>query len=893
MFSRQAFFLLSFTALWFSAVLPAAATPANDNFANAQEIVIDQPLPITVTGDTRGATVEAEETALDPTLAASVWFKVTSPVDGVVRIDTEGSNYSTRLAVAVGSSYASLSLIAADDEPADGTAVTFEVVQGVEYHIAVFGFNGQTGDLSLSLRETGGGSISGHVTTQTGGTPLAHMAVQARIYNAVLDTWWSVGQTITNDIGGYTIADLQIGANYRIGVVDPAGTYAPLFHTSTTFVDDALSVTPNADLFNINVALPLSSTISGVVRGAGGTGIGGITVRAFAGNATAAEWQLAATVVSNPDGTYSLAGLPPATYHLSFTDEAAHRYFTGYLGGSSIETAQDVVVAAAQIYPGNDITLQDAGQFQGTVSLRDTGLPAPGVIVQALTWNSVEASWDPSGTPAVTEADGTYTVGGLPFDTYKVAFLSFQDAKLPPGFFGATTPDAGTPVILNGGAPVATGIDHVFSPGGTVSFSYASGGQFALSARSNPFAQYVLQTSQNLSDWAALALPFNPNIGIEQYLVDPAEAASAQFWRLEGTQNLGLSPLPGVHQRTSYAITQTNYRWVNRYQFITGGFLSAFGYGDFDGDGKTDALAFPGQFLTLTPVSAQLTLDIDDTSSSGAAVFDGAVPGALHPRKLLVGDLNGDSVDDAVLIDHGYDAAPFPGAPLQVLLSTPAGKLVTTLYPEHTGFHHAGALGDIDHDGDLDLFLASPKDLGDINLILLNDGQGAFTPSTQLTGNVWDNNIWASEFFDLDGDGFLDLAIGGSVGTDPSVLLWGSSRGSYGESRFDLDLPNGWQAYDYDAEDFDKDGDRDLLVTLANHVTDVHQFRLFINQGNRSFEDQTHLLFDDPTYNGTWIDFAFVQDIDSDGDLDILADVVGVLLKWENDGTGRFIRRQF
>lgn len=895
MFPRPTLLLLSFFALSLCFASSAVAAPANDHFANAQVIVVDQPLPITVTGDTTGATIETEESALDPTLAASVWFKVTSPADGVVRIDTAGSNYATRLAVAVGASYAALSLIAVDDEPADGTAVTFEVVQGVEYRIAVFGFNGQTGNLSLTLRETEGASISGNVTALAGGAALAHLSVQAYIYNAVLDAWWPVAQTVTNDLGGYTLGGLQIGANYRVGVVDSLGTYAPRYHTGATFVDDALSVTPDADLFDIDFALPVGSTISGVVRDTGGTGIGGITVRAFAGNATAAEWQPAAAVVSNADGSYALGGLAPATYHLSFTDEEAHRYFTAYLGGgSSIETAQDVVVAAAQIYPGRDASLQAAGRFQGTVGLRATGLPAPGIIVQALAWNSVESSWDPVGTPAVTAADGTYTVSGLPFDTYKVAFLSFSDASMPPDFFGATEPEAGTPVVLTGADPVASGIDHLLSPAGTVSLSPAAGGQFALSAQGNPFAQYALQTSRDLSNWEAVGLPFNPDFGIGQLLVEPIAGANAQFWRMEGTRNLGLSPLPGIHQRTSHAVTQANYRWVNRYQFVSGGFLSAFGYGDFDGDGKTDALAFPGQFLTLVPFAAQLTLDIDGASGNGSAVFDGAVPGALHPRKLLVGDLNGDLVDDAVLIDHGYDADPFPGAPLQVLLSTPTGKLVTTIYPEHTGFHHAGALGDIDHDGDLDLFLASPKDLGDINLILLNDGLGAFTPSAQLTGDIWDKNIWVSEFFDLDGDGYLELAIGGSVGTDPAAILWGSSLGSYGHQNTPLTLPTGWEVYDYDAEDVDGDGDRDLLVTLANLTDATHQFKLFINHGNRVFVDETASRFDDPTHGAQWIDFVFVQDVDSDGDLDILTDIGGGgLLKWENSGIGRFTRRQF
>jgi hypothetical protein len=394
-------------------------------------------------------------------------------------------------------------------------------------------------------------------------------------------------------------------------------------------------------------------------------------------------------------------------------------------------------------------------------------------------------------------------------------------------------------------------------------------------------------------DWEPQGTPVFADLGVTTTMVTPNGSATSQFWRMRGPANRGLSPQAGIHAKTSYAITQARYRWTNRYQYVSGGgyFVHAFGYGDFNNDGNTDALVFPGQPLTLTPVPAQLTLNIDGMASDGSSVFLNAVSGALHPRKLLIGDLNGDSVDDAVLIDHGYDADPFPGAPLQVLLSAPGGKIETTIYTQYTGFHHAGALGDFDHDGDLDLFISNSTWQGTPHLILENDGHGAFTPTTQLVGHRWDEDVWSSEFFDLDGDGFLDLAVGGTTGTDPSIIYWGSSNGTYGSLELPLDLPTGWDVYDYDAEDIDNDGDRDLLVTLAGISGSNHQYKLFINHGNRLFVDETATRFDDPTYSGQWIDFSFVQDADSDTDLDIVADVWGSLVQWKNDGAG-FFRRQ-
>ncbi len=870
----------------------AWAVPANDDFLDAAEIVVDAPLPLTASIDTTGATIEAEETAFDPSLAASVWYKVTAPEDGVVLIDTEGSDFETLLYVWVGDTYAGLALVASDTDSSDGTSLSMGVSNGVEYKIAVYGEGGATGSLNLNLKETVTGSITGNVTAIIGGTALPGIRVEALAYNSYFDIWQVVGEGVSNELGDYIVTGLSAGVPCRVRASDPSGVYAPMAYLNEVLVEDADSVTPDLDVLGVDLALPLAASISGSVADTGATALGGIQIGVYVWSTTLADWVLYATTTTAGDGSFTVNGLPPASYGIEYKDVANSRFFTSYYDEvSDPASASTVAITEGQNLTGYDAALQPTGQIRGTVSSNVDGLPLEGMAVQALVWDPIESEWGTIGDPAISEADGTYWMAGLPYDTYKVVFASLDDASLASVYYGDTLLEHESPVVvLDAGTPVATGIDQTI---GNIRMAgiLPTGADFTLQFQGNPFTQYQLWASENLSLWESVDEPFFPGFGITDAVV--SASVPRQFWKMEGPLDFGLSPQTDIHEQTSYFVTQERYHWADRFEYISGGFLSAFGFGDFNNDGLEDVMAFPGIFLTEVPEPLVLTLDYFGSPSDGSSIFTGGVPGGLHPRKLLLGDLNGDGVDDAVLVDHGYDADPFPGAPLIVMRSQPGGTMVYDEYSELTGFHHAGALGDIDHDGDLDLFLAGVPGLNYPHRLLLNDGLGAFAPVPQLIGPFWDKDIWTSELFDLDGDGFLDLAIGGGTENDPAVVLWGSSSGTYGGPALSLDLPVGWEVYDYDAEDFDDDGDRDLLVTLADTDAEAHLFRLFMNQGNREFVDETSVRFDHPGYGLRWIDFVFVQDTDFDGDLDIVTDVWYVLLEWKNDGDGNFVRQPF
>ena len=93
---------------------PAAAAPANDNFASATTMT----QWYSTFQSTAGATVEASEPlpSCTSSAGATVWFKYTPSSSGTVVADTLGSDYDTVLAVYTGASLATLTQVACSDD---------------------------------------------------------------------------------------------------------------------------------------------------------------------------------------------------------------------------------------------------------------------------------------------------------------------------------------------------------------------------------------------------------------------------------------------------------------------------------------------------------------------------------------------------------------------------------------------------------------------------------------------------------------------------------------------------------------------------------------------------------------------------------------------------------
>lgn len=185
---------------------------------------------------------------------------------------------------------------------------------------------------------------------------------------------------------------------------------------------------------------------------------------------------------------------------------------------------------------------------------------------------------------------------------------------------------------------------------------------------------------------------------------------------------------------------------------------------------------------------------------------------------------------------------------------TDAGELVTS------AARNIGATwADFDMDGDEDVFI--PNVNGENNELYRNDGNGSFTRIT--TGPVVTDggNSVGSSWGDIDNDGDLDLFVT-NASNEPNFLYKNNGDGTFVKvttGTFESDLGNSaGSAFG----DMDNDGDLDLYVT--NDQNEV-KF-LYINDGLGNFTKDSVGVETSAVGNtfGTAL-----SDIDNDGDLDI------------------------
>ena len=360
-----------------------------------------------------------------------------------------------------------------------------------------------------------------------------------------------------------------------------------------------------------------------------------------------------------------------------------------------------------------------------------------------------------------------------------------------------------------------------------------------------------------------------------------------------------IPPNPDVDVGTSHSLQGAGMSVSHaEVRFGRGEFFAAMAYGDFDDDGDTDIFYSPGDGSRNALPPELYANDGTGRFSLAPGFFGPEIAGAVHGRKALPGDFNGDGRIDVFVLGHGYDHPPFPGEAPYVLLSTENGFVLGTGLEHIIGFHHGGASADIDADGDLDVFVTE-NFRGPF--FLINDGTGFFRQDrTRLEGIGQFEGNFTAEFVDVDGDQYVDLLVAGHEYEGfRTQILWGDESGVFSTAGATLipEVPGYGIVVDIDVGDLDGDGARDLVINRTGDPSGAGWYRGYHLQvlrqtGTRGFSDVTRERLrqhEDP--EARWFLWIRIWDVDDDGDPDLVVDdETDRNLFWTNDGTGGFGR---
>ena len=322
---------------------------------------------------------------------------------------------------------------------------------------------------------------------------------------------------------------------------------------------------------------------------------------------------------------------------------------------------------------------------------------------------------------------------------------------------------------------------------------------------------------------------------------------------------------------------------------------TATGFGDFNRDGYLDFMTqnVPNQteWNMFLWSDSQFIIDNSIISNPEFQVTTGA-------RKTVTNDFNGDNLPDVIRIDGGHDVLGYTN----ITLSKGDGSydLKNIIEVPETQYH-GFASGDIDNDGDVDLFFGEPK-----SGFAINDGNANFTwfgvhekidnYFKDVTEQDGPYGIATVEIVDVNKDGNLDIVVGGRYKdelydqnlTSPTIL-WGDGTGNF-------DYNNRTEVWNFGEKpshnskkvdnnddivigDIDGDGINDVVLLYIfqidndpnnnGNTTMYSMINVFKGNSDNSFTNRTDEWLDDYVkgFPMTWL---LLRDIDNNGFIDIV-----------------------
>ena len=352
---------------------------------------------------------------------------------------------------------------------------------------------------------------------------------------------------------------------------------------------------------------------------------------------------------------------------------------------------------------------------------------------------------------------------------------------------------------------------------------------------------------------------------------------------------IGTPPNLSINETTSYYQYQLNNLYVDLFAALnTNKNYLARAYADYDKDGDIDVMAMYFNYTENVGLEVEYFKNDGISFISDQLVFENFTPTYVHGRKAICGDFDNNGWSDVVIAGHGWDQPPFPGEYAYIMLNN-NGLFSSIKLPLQPGFYHSLCSGDIDNDGDIDLFFTDNFSVGKF---LVNDGNGSFSIDASIFPSEVYGSYYTSELYDINNDGYLDLVnTGHEMDGAASVIFWGDYSNKYSTDRmFTLpDVAYNGVVIDIDFIDYDGDNLTDILLTRTGDNTGALTFyqgyylQMLKNDGSNSFTDVTSLvIINNSNPNTQWIDWIRVHDINKDGKMDFTTDNKSYNLEWIN-----------